>query len=839
MTDQVFFEMPFDFEAGDPFRAFDRIYYFDRIDEDGVVTLRSRHASGEGDFMVVDEDGMPRKPTVDDMLALMSSRDIVRLERFPQDARARARRLADIDADQARELDELCDFRTHVVRLVEEGRAKGTLSLSDEALKVPVHRAWKLFKKKRREYKASLREAEAKTGNKPKLTGNRWKRPKKKPCGATVRTWYRTRGAQGSRKVSDGVSDTGRSVRARVIDHPIEILANHATRALIGRSGTYQRIREYRAELKMISEGRAFARGLAEVDADGNWRLGEKPANYPAPASEYTPVSDGVFYDLVRTMRSKKAYAIQTSAKGAMQRYEGGGQTEVPSRVGALGEIDDTPVPNLFLMCEVTALPLGGATATVILDVCSRLIVGSDLSWESANTNTVLRTILDANRPKSIPQKMLEDLPTEGAYLANFAPSWAMKFNEIRGDNLAAFHGVQVEDACMDTGIVTSFTAKHQPRAKPHIENVLGVLQRMLFKVLPDARWDAALAGRFGFDPKTQVLCTLQQARELFEIAIIIYNCTGHGGLDGKQPALVRKEHSHLYRVPLINGEEKLRRAMMRTEKSAEFGADGIRAFGRRYSATEVTAKIYGDLERAARNRANHLGPKQKKRRNTGHKQRPTYSVIYKYNEDDLGSIYVWNPHHLPKGDWVEVPCTDPEMKGRPKALHDLRTRVYGEAADEFIEPSTEDILHAYLGNEISNITEASSDREKTDHAKVMDTIPVSAALANFVTVENESALTARQHHNIERVRDHLDRSEKSVGESFSPNVAPTDVAAPYRKDGHTHTPRPDPHQRKRSGTTETPSKRGGGKPKPPPAIPEVNTRRKRRTGTLGWGDVG
>lgn len=837
MSDQIFKELPFAAEPGDPFRVFDRTYYLDRVDEDGVVTLRSSHTSGEGDLMVGDADGMMRKPTVDDILAMMSTGDLARSERRPQNAEARARRQADIDADQARELDQICDFRTHVVRMVEEGRREGTLSLSDEGLKPAIDKAWKLFKKKRRENKRTIREAAATSGKEPVPTGNRWKRPKKKPCGSTVRTWYRTRGEEGSRKISDGVSRTGRTVRARVIDHPIEILTYHATRALTGRTGTSRHIRDYRAELRMISEGRAFARPLAEVDEDGNWRLGSKPANYPAPDTPYKAVSDGVFYDIVRTMRSKKAYAIQTSAMGAMQRYEGGGRTEIPSRIGFLGEIDDTPVPNLFLMCGVTGLPLGGATGTVLIDVCSRIIPGSDLSWEKANTNTVLRTILDANTPKAIPQKMLDDLPEEGAYLSKFAPSWAMKFDRILGDNLAAYHGVAVEDACMDVGTVTEFTAKHKPRAKPHVENVLGVLQRLLFKILPDARWDIALAQRFGYDPDTQVLCTLQQARELFQLAIIIYNCTRHGGLDGKQPALIRKEHNDRYRVTLIDNEPRLRRAMMRTEKNAEFGADGLRAFGRRYSATEVTAKIYGDHERAARNRAKHLGPEQKKRRNTDHKQKPTYTVSYKYDEDDLGSVYVWNPHHLPEGDWVEVPCTDPEMKGRPKALHDLRKQIFGEQADDFIAPSTEDILHAYLGKEISNVNEASSEREKANHAKVMDTIPVRDALANFVTVEDEANLTAKEQHDIEQALVGSEDTQQS-DQKFTPNIANAGVAAPHRKDGHTHTPRPDPLRRKPKSAPQTPSKQANRNAPASRDQTEIRARRKRRSGSLGWGDV-
>lgn len=174
MADQVFLELPFAAEPGDPFSAFGRTYYLDRIDEDGIVTLRSGHASGAGDLMVGDEDGMPRKPTVDEILVLMANGDLIRHERRPNNAQARARRQKDIDAEQARELDEVCDFRTYVVRLVEEGRREGTLSLSDNALQGPVDKAWKLFKKKRREYKRAIREEQTATGKEPIPRGNRW-----------------------------------------------------------------------------------------------------------------------------------------------------------------------------------------------------------------------------------------------------------------------------------------------------------------------------------------------------------------------------------------------------------------------------------------------------------------------------------------------------------------------------------------------------------------------------------------------------------------------------------------------------------------------------------------
>lgn len=412
-----------------------------------------------------------------------------------------------------------------------------------------------------------------------------------------------------------------------------------------------------------------------------------------------------------------------------------------------------------------------------------------------------------------------------------------MRFDTIRGDNLTAYHGTEVEDACMDVGTVTEFTGKHKPRGKPHVEGVIGILQRLLFNRLPEASWDITLARRFGYDPDKHVMCTLQQARELLQLAVFIYNCTRHSGLDGKQPALVRKEHNERYLVNDIKDEARLKRAMMRSEKNAEFGNDGLRAFGRRYSEAVATAKIYQDHENAPRNKSEHLGPKQKKRHKVGHKESPTYTVRYRYDEDNLGSVFVWNPHCLPEGDWVEVPCADPEMRGRPKALHDRRFELFGEAADEFLDLTTEDLLHAYLSNEISNVTEASSERDKVRHAIVMDTPAVRSAMRNYVTIANEGDLDPAEQHRIESGARH--GSQRSPeGSGFVPATARAGLAAPRRKDGHTHNPRPDPLGRRPKSNPRTPSKRANEAAKQQTKPDQNDRRQRRRSGSLSWDDV-
>src|SRR5690606_11799390 len=130
---------------------------------------------------------------------------------------------------------------------------------------------------------------------------------------------------------------------------------------------------------------------------------------------------------------------------------------------------------------------------------------------------------------------------------------------------------------------------------------------------LPDSRLDAELAKRFGYDPDTQVLCTLARARELLDTACIIYNMTRHEGLDGKQPSLVHHEHLARYKVSGIADEAVLKRALARGEKNVEIDNTGVRVFGQRYSATGKTSRLIQDHERATRKRCNHGGPDQKR----------------------------------------------------------------------------------------------------------------------------------------------------------------------------------------------------------------------------------
>lgn len=79
-------------EAGNPVEIDGVEYLFERVDPDGAVTLRSPTGFSKPDFMVVDDDGFPRKPTCDEIGALVrENRLIVRGRPLSKEARRFAR----------------------------------------------------------------------------------------------------------------------------------------------------------------------------------------------------------------------------------------------------------------------------------------------------------------------------------------------------------------------------------------------------------------------------------------------------------------------------------------------------------------------------------------------------------------------------------------------------------------------------------------------------------------------------------------------------------------------------------------------------------------------------
>lgn len=493
---QLFVPLIFPQEPGDVAEVDGREYYFERVDPDHAVYYRAPHGAKYPDLMVKGSDGHPRRPTTSEINAMFAAdRLILRSKPSGVVARRFARAQA-LDANQCRAMDKHADFRIKLALYCEEH----CTSRSDAKMRLVIKRA--------------LMQPEF-----VKLNPDAWV-----PDPSTVRNWMRERGEPGRRKIRDGVSATGRWERSLKYNHPVEI--GHYWVLSAALANGHRQIAhfhdEYIAEICRINRGIPPNRGRLLQDADGVWTVSEELAHYDKPNEPYQYISYNTFWRRVNHIKTRKLFGLATTANGERNRYGGGGVGERTS-FGSLCEIDETPVPYIFLVDDDTGIPMGTATLTLMIECSVKALVGWDLCAEAASSLTLLRTVRHANSVKTVPQYLLDEFPD--------LPYVRMRPDRIICDNSSGAHSKHFEDACAEAYIVVEWAGKNSPTGKPLVERTIGTNLETLFKKLPGHNYDIALMRKYGFDPDTQILCSLSKGKELLDQAAFTYNVTRHAGL--------------------------------------------------------------------------------------------------------------------------------------------------------------------------------------------------------------------------------------------------------------------------------------------------------------------
>ncbi|MGI4878580.1 MAG: hypothetical protein ACRYG4_13955 [Janthinobacterium lividum] len=769
-------ELPIATAPGDPVDIRGHDYIYDRTDTDGAVTFRSPGDSGSI-FMVTNKDGFPRRPTCEEVGALMASGELVfRAKPLKTDARRLARQ-QQLAADQVVALDPTALFRVKMLRRWDASPTRK----SDRALAAFVARA--------------MADSELNS-----MEGA-WS-----PCGGTMRNWIEERGRAGERRTRDGLSMRGRMPRTRKLKHPPEILFYHVNRTANTRGAVQAGHDRYIAEIERINAGVQLNRKMLVRSPDGDWRMSDEPAAYPALASPYVGVSYPTFWRIWREVGGEKAYAASRGKIAAEARYGGGGASLRGAHLGSLCWMDDTPTPNLFLVDDDCQIPMGPATVTVMVEDKTHATVGWDLSAGHASSSTVLRTVRHANLPKTnVPADLLAIDPHLG---------WIrVRPDRIALDNLSAHHGSHVESALADAYIGTVFAGAKRPRAKPGIERVMGVFQDLLLKRLPDANYDIARMRLYGFDPDTQVLCTIGDARRLLDRAAFTCNLTRHASLDGRQPGLEWKKAIAGRKLNVIEDLDEFEKSMGCVEFDLTLTNAGVELHNRRYADRRVGGRaghgavrgLIQDYERAWR--VSEAGGKARRRSNDDRK-RARFKGRVKYDPDDIGHVHWWNEHGVPKR-WVTLECTDPNAHGMPLWLHQSCRDLAVREAMEYCTPAQQAVVRARLFDEIANVTSASSERERRTLAKSLDDPNVRRVFGQFVEVVDE----AKAHSDLppttpapqDSVGAELSTADRTDGASDGPRprkVAPTaPVGIPRRAARPSSTSgRPATEGRKRTG---------------------------------------
>lgn len=799
-----------DVDPGDPVDLFGHSYVFERVDPDGAVTFRPPVGSGEGDFMVVGDDGRGRKPTMSEVGQLMASNDCIWREKPLRTEARRYARSQELDAEQARELDEVCQFRAAIMRRFDAN----PWSKSDYSLKCFMAEAMK----------------------DPKIAAmpGAWH-----ASPATLRTWLRERGEEGCRKELDGVSMKNRMPQVRKIDHPLEIVFYHAARATNLRGDVRMNHDSYVAEIDKINTGIPLHRNFW-IDPDGEAGPCERPAVYDVPKIHYTAMSYHCFWRLCRELRSAKSHGSKTTPQGAYQRYGGGGVGDVPSHLGALCWMDATPIPKVFFVDDETGIPIGMSTMMLLLEHRSKVVAGWDLAPGGPTASAVLRTVLCANQPKEVPEDILKIDPNL---------TWLrLKPDTIRFDNATEHHGRTVEDNFADAYIGTDFVGSRMPRDKNVKERVIRTFLDLVFKHMPDANYDIARMRLYGFDPaKGHVLCSIRTGQRLLARAVMTYNVSRNRALKNRQPALVWRQSLGQRKLNVIKDVDKFERSIG-TVDFIKMRGTGIDFLNRHYTAGAVAMKrIVQQFERTLKVRKGDSSPRPTA--NTDDRKAPKWDVKIKYDEDDLGVIRVWNPHATPP-QWEDFECTDPEAFGLPRWLDEKCRELAAREAMDYLSPEGQSVVRARLFEEIANVDSQAAERDRRTLAKAVHDPNVRQVMAGYVHVRDEviekfgqpqperdtpagheSAVGARKDAHIKTPRAKLKpaaepvRMRRAASAPATPARATTDPAAP--------PPRRAPRKSSRNADP-----RDAGTPAQSAERPDQRTPTRARSKRLNYGDM-
>ncbi|GMN14873.1 hypothetical protein [Altererythrobacter sp. MTPC7] len=820
-------DLPIDIKQGAEVVIDDLLFYFDRVDPDGSVTLRPPQNSNRGHYMVVGKTGYPRNMNCEEFMALFAAKRLIIREAPLSDAVRQAAREPNYTRKQILMMDATSQFRTLVLIALDKAIEQGRTTLGPGSLR-------------------SFMQYELTHNEEISNAAGAWE----------ISPWhlqemYRTRGRPGSRRLCDGMSKRGRARTKHKLKHPTEIAAYHLSRCDKRKRNISKRFEEYVAELSTINRSGVVDRPLLVLSGEGDWEVGPDRTNYLKPSSKYEPMSESKFRSLAKEGSSKKSYAIGTTDQAAEQRFDGGGFSDDPRHVGELCSMDDSPIEALFLVDRASMEPLGRPILTLLMCCFSRVILGWHLSWEPASSNSAMKTVLHANLPKLLPERYMKQFP-DLPYL-RCAPG------TIKLDNLAGHHSVAFRDAMADQGIAVRYTGSRCPRDKADVERLVRTIIELLTQELAESNYDIARMRLYGFEPDKQQLCTLEELRPILTRAICYYNTSRHEGLDEEQPQLVFRRDVAGRKLGILNDAELLKDSIGDVYYDVSLWNWGVEIEGGRYGDAEAVREMIQDFNKRKKLPKGDITPLQK-RVNPDDRKQLVAKVKVKIDPDDSGIAKVWNPHSEPPK-FVRLRSNDKSRLGKPLWFLKREKEWKKQQADEYCSKEQEAENYADYVEKLRNLNPEDDKRLHRDLARALESPRLQKMLVGNVSVVDEgdhpfATIDGGEMPQDEGVRE----TEKGPQISAEPDVDSNgdaahtlgiELAARTRKDATTKLPS-GAFARSPSKRKTTPPKKSAGetpgttprnrKPSPKrtstPTKVKSNASPRRRSRGSSWGEI-
>jgi putative transposase len=183
---------------------------------------------------------------------------------------------------------------------------------------------------------------------------------------------------------------------------------------------------------------------------------------------------------------------------------------------------------DVIVVDDATGLPLGRPWLTLILDECTRYILGYYIGFEEPSNVSVARALRNALMPKT---QMLKCYPS----VVNTWDAWGV-IHTLIVDNGLEFHGDAIEHGAGTFGIVIQFCPRRKPWYKGKIERLFGTINSGLLAGMPGRTFSNVLE-KGDYDPLKHAVVGLETLREtVFTWIVDVYHQKIHRGL-GRTPA--------------------------------------------------------------------------------------------------------------------------------------------------------------------------------------------------------------------------------------------------------------------------------------------------------------
>lgn len=363
-------------------------------------------------------------------------------------------------------------------------------------------------------------------------------------------------------------------------------------------------------------------------------------ANVQRISSEYLP---HVGYSCLRTrIRQIPAYDVWAARYGKRA-------ADVKFRSSGLGEQATLPLErasidhcrlDVFVVDEQTGLPLGRPWLTVILDECTRMVLGYSLSFDDPSAMTVMRALRHAMLPKD-----------QDPDLLNAWPAWGV-IHTLVVDNGMEFHGFSLDHATGRFGTTVQTCPRRQPWYKGKIERYFRTVMSDLLSEIP-GRTFSNVVDRGDYDSAKHAVITLDSLNRVLKIwTVDFYHQRRHSAL-GETPAS---------KWARLIGQVDRRLPDSAQSMEASFGKPLKRTLGHQGVQNE-TLLYNSDALAALRHR---------------HGDRFVVSVIT--NDEDVGYLYVVCPD---TSEYLKVPAVDAAYANGMTRWQHRKCREYANLLSE------------------------------------------------------------------------------------------------------------------------------------------------------------